>query len=128
MYLIGVGSSEATAFGALSGGFYLFNDQPGENWKSSAAQSFAVTGRYFTPLPYGTTTIARPVSSDNYAGRRYFCGGYTYNLMIDEHHRVWKQGIRGPEVAPSVTPSGSGNIAYLNWYDELTNENSPLSQ
>lgn len=129
MLAIGVTSASSTAYGALSGGVFLWNDQFNEAWKSSAASGYAVAGRYFVPLPYGITSINRPVSICSYEGRLYICGCYTYNLILDEHHRLWKQGIRGPEAAPGISgASGTGAIAYISWWDEFTAERSPLSE
>lgn len=130
MHVVSVISPEAFSYGALSGGFYLFNDQANEEWETKIINNIEdVVGRYYSWLPYGVTTIGRPLSIAAYEGRTYLCGGHTYNLVMDEHHRAWKQGIRGPETPPSISgAAGSGNIAYLSWYDELTNERSPLSQ
>lgn len=129
MYVIGVMAEGIGSIGAISGGAYLFNDQVNGNWKNSSASSYDVAGRYFTPLPYGISSVVRPTSVASYGGRLYISGGHTYNLVLDEHHRLWKQGIRGPEVPPTITgASGTGAIAYISWYDELTDERGPLSQ
>jgi len=49
--------------------------------------------------------------------------------VLDEHHRLWKQGIRPPEELPEFAAGGgSGTLtAYFSWYDEFTGERSPLS-
>jgi hypothetical protein len=48
--------------------------------------------------------------------------------VLDEHHRLWKQGLRGPEIPPTIAgASGTGAIAYISWWDEMTAERSPLS-
>lgn len=122
--------------GWQSGAFYLFNEQPDgdliNRWsryqKEANPTEAYMAGTYRVPLPYGITAVESPLSACTYLGRSYFCGGHTYNLVMDEHFRVWKQGLRGPETAPSISgAAGSGNIAYTSWYDELTGERSPLS-
>lgn len=117
MYVVGV---RTEGVGALSGKVLLFNDKADGSWGS----------RYEVPLPFGVTTTNGPVSTCWYEGRTYICGGYSYNLMLDEHHRLWKQGMRAPVQAPVIAGPGAGTyaIAYLSWYDELTGERSPLSE
>jgi len=129
MHVVGVISPLGTTPGSLSGGFFMFNDQAAEGWENTASVGSDPAGRYYSWLPYGVSALGRPMSVAQYAGRTYLCGGHTYNLMVDEHHRVWKQGLRGPEIPPTIAgAAGSGNIGYLSWFDELTNERSPLSQ
>ncbi len=131
MYVVGVRTKDTDNWAAMSGGLYLFNDQSGTGWLSAAATPHAAAGagRYYVPLPFGVSTVTWPTSQATYEGRTYYCGGFTYNLLLDENHRLLKQGIRWPEAAPTITgPTGSGNVAYLSWYDELTGERSPLSQ
>ena len=135
MYAVGCKSANADAMGAQSGCVYLFNDLADGQWGYPTL--FGMTGTYDHPsslgryrswLPYGVSVAQDPVSTAGYAGRLYMCGGYAYNLVLDEHHRMWKQGLRAPEAPPMITGAvGTGAIAYLSWYDELTGERSSLS-
>jgi hypothetical protein len=85
-------------------------------------------GRFFVPLPFGVVALQTPCSVAEYAGRLYLAGGYSYNLVLDEHHRLWKQGIRPPEEAPDISgAAGTTVFAYFSWYDEFTDERSGLS-
>jgi hypothetical protein len=132
MYVVGVRSKDTDAWAAMSGHLFLFADQSSgaTNWHSSATLPYKSlgAGRQPIPLPFGISSVTWPTSSTVYEGRTYYCGGFTYNLLLDEHHRLLKQGIRGPEEPPAIAgAAGSGNIAYLSWYDELTGERSPLS-
>lgn len=126
MYVIGTRGRKGYSEGSHSGRFFLWTDRLGQGWSNT----LATTIPYFeVQLPYGVVGLAAPWSVASYEGRVYIVGGHTYNLLIDEHHRALKQGIRGPEYPPNISgATGTGNIAYLSWYDELTNERSPLSQ
>jgi len=128
MYVIGVGTGDATCRGSKSGALFMFTDRSSGQW----IQNYNVgtgSGRFRTPLPYGISVVNRPTSTATYGGRTYICGWTTYNLVLDEHHRLWKQGMRGPEVPPTVSgASGTGAIAFTSWFDELTGERSPLSE
>lgn len=127
MYVIGCTTDSSTERGAMSGCFYLFNDRADGTWHWDP-QSGDLVGCYKTPLPYGISTVFRPPSFAEYGGRLYITGYATYNLVIDEHHRCWKQGIRSPEAAPTITgATGTGAIGYISWYDEMTGERSNLS-
>lgn len=143
MYAIGCSTGAELERGALSGCIYLFNDrakleseQGGANeswgWKLNWPYDVVAqdpVGRFKTTLPYGITTVNRLSSAVPYGGRLYIVGWGTYNMVLDEHHRLWKQGIRGPEVPPTITGAvGTGAIGYISWYDEMTNERSPLSE
>ena len=130
MFVVGVRSKDADNWAANSGGLYLFNDQSNEDWlnTAAAAESDHGAGRYFIPLPFGVGAVTWPTSQATYEGRTYYCGGFTYNLVLDENHRLLKQGIRAPDSAPTVSgTTGSNRIAYTSWYDELTGERSSLS-
>lgn len=130
MYVVGVRSKDADNWAANSGGLYLFNDQSDGSWMNSAAAERVVegAGRYFVPLPFGVGTVTWPTSQATYEGRTYYCGGFTYNLVLDEHHRLLKQGIRAPDAPPTISgATGTTKVAYTSWYDELTGERSSLS-
>lgn len=118
MYVIGC--TNPNEFGYNSGRLFLYNDLADGGWGATP---------YEVPLPFGVSAVEAPVSTCNYQGRTYVCGGFTYNMVLDEHFRLWKQGIRPPG-PPTISGPGAGNyaIAYLSWYDELTGERSPLSE
>ena len=137
MYAVGVINPGAS--GSFAGGVYLYQATAGGGWGSGGDGAISETetygqyrGRWWVTIPYGVVPLYQPASVVSYGGRLYMTGGYSYNVMIDEHHRMWKQGIRPPEEVPDIqyTPDGSGNttIAYFTWYDEYTGERSPLSK
>lgn len=80
-------------------------------------------------FPSGVAAIRRRASMVKYGNRQYLTGGYTANLVIDEHLRCSRQGILAPDIAPSVSvgAGATDQIAYLRYYDEVTQERSPLS-
>lgn len=81
---------------------------------------------YFPP---GIGAINRQSSTVRFGNRLYITGGYTGNLIIDEHFRCSRQGILPPDEPPDVS-AGAGSqaqIGYLRYYDEVTGERSPLS-
>jgi len=135
VYAVGVTASVEANIITGGGGVYLVGQQDG-GWgrlgagcvdqKEGLGQN---RGRWFSPLPFGVAPTGEYPSVVTYNGRTYVCGGYSYQIVIDEHHRIWKQGIRAPEAAPAITgAAGATNIAYLSWWDELTGERSPLSK
>lgn len=126
-------------WGSYRGGVYLYPGQATGGWGGDDAGAMGNDehfgqwkGRWFVTLPYGVLPVQQPASVRQYGERLYLTGGYSYNLVIDEHHRCWKQGIRPPEEVPDVayTLDGSNitSIAYFSWYDEFTGERSPLSK
>jgi hypothetical protein len=136
MYAIGV-LKDSNVASSENAGVYLFQNQHEGGWGAGGdgCKSFwepygQEWGRWFVPLPYGVVAVSSPASVSQYAGRLYLTGGYSYNTVIDEHHRMWKQGIMPPAEYPEVTGSGvaAGNYAYFSWYDEYTDERSPLSK
>ena len=91
MYAVGCKSANVDAMGAQSGCVYLFNDLADGQWGYPHPQDEyvpSVWGRYKSWLPYGVSVAQDPVSTAGYAGRLYMCGGYSYNLVLDEHHRL----------------------------------------
>jgi hypothetical protein len=57
-------------------------------------------------------------------------GGHTIPIVIDENYRAHRQSIRPPGLPPSVAV-GAGpysQVCYLRFYDEVTQERSPLSE
>lgn len=142
MYVIGVnqGSRGSVPAGSLSGGAYLWSPFADTNgvfgWGCGGLGAINSVhtlgqraGRYFASLPFGVTALGTPMSSAEYAGRLYLAGGHSYNTVLDEHHRFWKQGMRAPDVVPNITgAAGTTVFAYFSWWDELTSERSPLSQ
>jgi len=135
MYAVGVtGLSEGSFWGSGGAGVYLFGQEEkgwgvgGGGIPGNYEPLGQYEGRWFLFLPFGVAPVDEYPSVVSYNGRVYICGGYTYNLIIDEHHRIWRQGIRPPEEAPSIAgAAGATNLAYLSWFDELTGERSPLS-
>jgi hypothetical protein len=129
VYAVGV-----TNVGNVPSGVYLFG-QEFQGWGRSGLGAVDRNeglgqnrGRWFTPVPFGVAPVGEYPSVASYNGRSYLCGGYGYNLILDEHHRMWKQGIRPPEAAPDISgAAGTTVLAYLSFFDELTNERSPLS-
>jgi hypothetical protein len=118
------------------GGVYLWQGNQNGGWGSDGLGAINdrewyghIRGRWFCSLPFGVVAVDQPVARASYLGRLYLCGGYSHNLVLDEHHRLWKQGIRPPEEIPQfASGGGSGTLtAYFSWYDELTGERSPLS-
>lgn len=81
-------------------------------------------------LPPAVSAIRRKASARLYAKRLYFTGHFTENVLLDEHYRLLRQGIRAPIQLPSVSV-GAGTTqqtCYLSFYDELTGERSSLSE
>jgi hypothetical protein len=80
-------------------------------------------------FPVYVTAVNRRPSQGNYGNRQYLVGGHTANLLVDEELRCLRQSIDAPDVAPTVS-SGAGTtsqIGYQRFYDEVTDEMSPLS-
>lgn len=134
MYVVGVNAPTTVA--SAGAGVYLFGQDSGgwgreglgaQNNKEPQGQN---RGRWFVPVPFGVPATGEYPSAHSYNGRLFICGGYGYNLVLDEHHRLWRQGIRPPEQIPDITGAGapSSTIAYFSWWDELTGERSPLSK
>jgi len=118
------------------GGVYLWAGNQNGGWGADGQGAISDAeyygqkrGRWFCSLPFGVVAVDAPVAQASYAGRLYLGGGYSHNLVLDEHHRLWKQGIRPPEEIPEFSSGGgSGTLtAYFSWYDEATGERSPLS-
>jgi hypothetical protein len=132
--------AQSLGWGSFRGGIYLYPGRATGGWGGDHAGAIGERehygqhkGRWYVSLPYGVLPVQQPASVRSYGGRLYLNGGYSYNLVIDEHHRCWKQGIRPPEEVPDIvyTPVGGSNIttiAYFSWYDEFTGERSPLSK
>ena len=130
---------EQQGWGSFRGGIYLYPGQATGGWGGDDAGAVGDRepygqhkGRWYVTLPYGVLPVQQPASVKQYGERLYMTGGYSYNLVIDEHHRCWKQGIRPPEEVPDITYVKDGTdittIAYFSWYDEYTGERSPLSK
>lgn len=110
--------------GFWSGRFWRFDERVEE------ADTAAEMERYVKqmPLPYGVSTLNQKPSVCQYADRLYVVGGHTSNLVVDEHERVSVQGIMAPSSPPTVGGApGTGTLAFLSFWDELTDEYSPLS-
>ena len=134
MYACGVYRSGVAA--NHMGGVYLWAGNQDGGWGSDGEGAITgkeyygtKRGRWFCNLPFGVVAVDAPTAQASYAGRLYLGGGYSHNLVLDEHHRLWKQGIRPPEELPDFAAGGgSGTLtAYFSWYDEMTGERSPLS-
>jgi hypothetical protein len=83
-------------------------------------------------LPPGINGTATTGRGHVYGGRLYMSNVATSNIMLDEHYRVLKQGMVAPQFVPTLSatagPGPSGDaVVYVAWYDELTDEWSPLS-
>lgn len=134
MYAQGVIRPGSTFFGA--GGVYLWHANATGGWGSQGEGAISGfeeygqrLGRWFVPLPFGVVAVDEPASVASYNGRLYLTGGCSYNCVIDDHHRMWRQGLRPPEEAPDVTGApGTTTLLYFSWYDELTGERSSLSK
>lgn len=135
MYACGVFQPGVAA--NYGGGIYLWqSSHKNAGWGSDGEAAFTELeywgqrrGRWFCSLPFGVVPVEYPCSRAGYLGRLYLAGGYSHNLVLDEHHRLWKQGIRAPEQIPEFqTGGGSGTLtAYFSWWDEKTGERSSLS-
>lgn len=93
-------------------------------------------------LPSAVSILNEKTAAQLYNGDLYTVGGYTQNLRITKQFNAVVLGITPPSV-PLVTGTGTGNqvgctvvsgpgltaevIVYLSWWDELTQETSPLS-
>lgn len=104
--------------GVFSGGLYRCEFDDGFT---------AITKRIYPPP--ACSTIERYPSGDNYGNRQYLVGGHTANIMIDESMRCVRQSMRPPNVIPAATVGGGAiaQILYTRFYDEVTDERSPLS-
>jgi hypothetical protein len=100
----------------------------------------------FHVIPYPTTQIpgnsevtpldsldVKPVlSTDTNTGHTYGTGGWTDNIILTRDMALWQLGISPPVIPPAVTlVAGPGVtasiICYWSYYDENTDEDSPLS-
>lgn len=83
------------------------------------------------PLPTGLSVVPAQGSSNTYRNRVYTVNIGTDNVVIDEHLRCHRQGILAPTEVPILAASGTGvtgsAIVAISFWDELTNERSPLS-
>jgi hypothetical protein len=134
MYAVGVYRKGIAA--NYMGGVYLYAGNQNGGWGADGGGAITddeyyghKRGRWFCALPFGVVAVDAPTARASYGGRLYLTGGYSHNLVLDEHHRLWKQGIRPPEELPEFAAGGgSGTLtAYFSWYDEFTGERSPLS-
>lgn len=111
----------ASGVGFHSGRFWRFDDR-------AAA---AVKAEHFRQLflPYGVSAgVGGRPSVSQYEDRLYVTGGYSDNLVLDEHERIHRLGMMAPTTAPEITgAAGTGVIGYLSFWDELTDEHSALS-
>lgn len=102
----------------------------GQLWRFSLPTAFLVSStknRIYLP-PATAATGKRPCGS-MYQNRAYMVGGHTANLVVDEDFRCFRQSLPAPNQAPSVAV-GAGTtqqICYTRFFDEVTNEISPLS-
>lgn len=80
-------------------------------------------------MPPAVSALRRYASHHIYSNRMYMCGHFTDNLLLDEHYRLLRQGIRPPVAAPTVALSAgtTEQLFYLSFWDELTGERSSLS-
>jgi hypothetical protein len=93
-------------------------------------------------LPGGVSIIKERTCANLYVGDMYLAGGFTQNLRLTTGLRAWILGITAPST-PILAGSGSGNIVgvsatgssgltadvipYLSWWDDVSQETSPLS-
>lgn len=112
------------AFMFDDGTFYLTKDDFSNKrtlYKPTGVKSLRDVG--------GLTTCARRYSGYAYNSRYYMVGGHSDNLVVDEHYRVLRQGMVPPTITPSVSvgAGATDQLCYLSYWDELTQERSPLS-
>lgn len=100
----------------------------------------------FHVIPYPTTQIpgndevkpldsldVKPVwSTDTNTGHTYGTGGWTDNIVLTKDLALWQLGLSPPVTPPAVAlaagPGVTGSfIPYWSFYDENTDEDSPLS-
>lgn len=119
-----VGTTFHDRMGYFSGRMWRFDERIAQ--KSVTDNPYRYIKQMF--LPYGVSAMDVRPSVAQYADRLYVVGGHTTNLMVDEHERVLVQGIMGPVHPPTISGApGTGTLAFLSFYDELTDEYSPLS-
>jgi hypothetical protein len=96
----------------------------------SSTEIFPIT------IPDGVAGIRRRPSWATYnqggSSRTYGVGGFSANILVDEHYRCLKQGIPAPTAIPSVAattgPGRTGSaIFYWRFLDELGGRFGPLS-
>ena len=106
------------ARGIFSGGLYRCERDDGFT---------TVTKRIYPPP--ACATIERYPSGDNYGNKQYLVGGHTANLVIDSQFRCSRQGMKPPNVLPVATVGAGAEVQllYTRFYDEHTDERSPLS-
>jgi hypothetical protein len=99
-------------------------------WRFDDRAETATASQHFRQLflPFGVDALAAKPSVVQYGDRLYMCGGHSDNIVVDEHERVNRMGMVAPSSAPTITgATGTGYIGYLSFWDELTDEHSPLS-
>lgn len=102
----------------------------GRMWRFDNRAETDPTEEHFRQLflPFGVNALDKHPSVAQYGNRLYVVGGHTDNLVVDEHERIHRMGLMSPAFAPDITgAAGTGTIGYLSFWDELTNEFSPLS-
>lgn len=87
-------------------------------------------------LPRGTGGVDRRPSWVHYNfgrhSRMYGVGGWTANVLIDEHMRMMRQGIPAPNVVPLLTAGAGPGVTntstlFLRFGDSLGNRFGPMS-
>lgn len=79
--------------------------------------------------PFGVAATALRPSRAIYRNRVYQAGSYNQNVLVDEHRRFLRQGLPAPARPPTISV-GAGStqqVAFIAFYDKLTNEWGPLS-
>jgi hypothetical protein len=100
------------------------------HWKRPSAGVLPQTLEMTLPASFNLTETQG--SWVSYNNRKYGAGVGTDNALVDEHFRFLRQGIKPPILVPVLAagagPGRSGDcVIALAFYDELTDEWSPLS-
>lgn len=113
-------ATSRSGMGFYSGRFWRFDDR-------AATEPSAEHFRQLF-LPFGVSATGDKPAVCQYGDRLYVAGGYNDNLVVDEHERVSRLGLMAPSSPPTIAgATGTGSIGYLSFWDELTDEYSPLS-
>jgi len=83
-------------------------------------------------IPSDIVSVDLPASHVTYEGRWYGVGSWSHNILVDEHFRCHILGIRPPTIIPTIAAGGGTGltatiIGYISFWDEKTEERSPLS-
>ena len=116
----------------------------GKLWYARAENSYPIPIASFRELtvPGAVGFRAERASAHVYQGDLYMCGGLSHNMRLSKRFGFMIQGIRPPQndlvnaagsgFTVGLQASGTGItadiIGYISFWDENTNERSPLSE